>query len=281
MTETCEFRVVEEFAPKLFAPTEGKRLGDSVRQVEVATNDPRFDAIGRLQKETRERTDRSFFYGWILRRRYSKAEKEAAALFKLKVTSTFEPAGEECGTKYDESTACPRCGAGARQTTPLYLPEKRIPKSKDISRTIAGEIVVSRRVVELFTRHGITGAELSPVRSSPSSSAESKDWFQLTVRSTNAEVAAPTRVGIDPFDDDEKGECRCPLGDLIGLNVLSEVSIKSASRDDADIISTRQFVGMRRGLLRPERIILVSQKVRQMIESEKLKGVEIEVAHVA
>lgn len=281
MTETCEFRIVEEFAPKLFAPAEGKRLGDSVRQVEVSTNDPRFDSIGRLQRETREKTDRSFFYGWILRRRYSKAEKDAAALFKLKVTSTFEPAGEECGTNYDESTACPRCGAGARQTTLLCLPEKRIPKSKDISRTIAGEIVVSRRVVELFARHGITGAKLSPLRSSPSSSAESKEWFQLKVPNANAEIIAPTRVGIDPFDDDAKGEYRCPLGDLIGLNVLSEVFIKSTSLGDVDIICTRQFVGARRGLLRPEQIILVSPKVRRLIESERLKGVEIEVAHLA
>jgi len=280
MKETCEFRVVEEFAPQLFEASEGKRLGDSVRQVEIATNDSRFNAIGRLQFETRAKTDRSFFYGWILRRRYSKAELEDAALFRLKLTSTFEPAGEECGTKYDESTACPRCGAGAKQTTPLYLPEKRMPKSKDVSRTIAGEIVVSRRVAELFARHEITGAELLPVRSNPSSSAESKDWFQLTVPKADAEISAPTRLGIDPFDDDEKGECRCPLGDLIGLNLLSEVSIKSTSRGNADIISSRQFVGVRRGLLRPERIILVSPKVRRLIESEKLKGVEIEVAHL-
>jgi len=281
MRETCEFRVVEEFAPKLFTSTEGKRLGDSVRQVEIATDDPRFDAIGRLQEETRAKTNRSFFYGWILRRRYSKVELEEATLFRLKVTSTFEPAGEECGTTYDESMACPRCGAGARQTSPLFLDMKRIPKSKDVSRTIAGEIVVSRRVAELFARHGITGAELLPVRSSPSSSAESKDWFQLTLPKATAEIVAPTRVGIDPFDDDAKGECRCPLGDLIGLNLLSEVFIKSASRGDVDLVCTRQFIGTRRGLLRPERIILVSPKVRRLIESEKLKGVDIEVAHLA
>lgn len=280
MRETCEFRVVEEFAPRLFEASEGKRLGDSVRKIEIATDDPRFETIGRLQSETRAKTDRSFFYGWILRRRYSKAELEAATLFHLKVTSMFEPAGEECGTKYDETTACPRCGAGAKQSTPLYLPEKRIPKSKDVSRTIAGEIVVSRQVGELFARHGITGAELLPIRSKGASSVESKDWFQLIVQNSEAEVIAPTRVGIDPFDDDEKGECRCPLGDLIGLNLLSEVSIKSASRDDVDIISTRQFVGTRRGLLRPERIILVSPKLRRLIESEKLRGLEVEVAHL-
>ncbi len=280
MREIAEFRIPEQHAKSFLDSTEGLSLGGSVRKLELDTRSSRFSEIGLYDMQLR-RQGRSFFTACVIRRRYSKTELEAATLFHLKVTSTFEPAGEECGTKYDQTTACPRCGAGARQTTSLCLPEKRIPKSKDVSRTIAGEIVVSRRVVELFVRHEITGAELLPIRSNSSSSAESKDWFQLKVPNANAEIVAPTRVGIDPFDDDTKGECRCPLDDLIGLNLLSEVSIESSSRGDDDIISTRQFVGTRRGLLRPERIILVSPKVRRLIESEKLKGVEIEVAHLA
>jgi hypothetical protein len=195
MTEIAELRVVEEFFSKLFAEEEGKKLGgladlvpNTIRKIELHTNDPRFERVGERQREIRATTNNSFFHGWSIRRRYSKMELASATCFHLHVTSTFEPAGEECGTKYDESTACPRCGAGARQTTPLCLPEKQIPKSKDVCRTIAGEIVVSRRAVELFARHGITGAELSPVRSSPSSSAESKDWFQLIVPNANAEI---------------------------------------------------------------------------------------------
>ena len=282
MTEFFELRVVEDFAHHLFRPDEGKKLGSGiVRLVKLDGNDPRLPKIGHLQKNLRQEQNRSFFYGWEIIRKYSKRELEAAALFQLKVTSTFEPAGEECGTIYDESTACPRCGAGAKQTTPLFLPEKRIPKNKDVCRTIAGEIVVSRRFAELFARHGITGAELLPVRSKGPSSAESKEWFQLAVQAPEAEISAPTRVGIDPFDDDDKGECRCPLGDLIGLNLLSEITITSASRGSADIIRTRQFIGTRRGLLRPEQLILISPKLAKLIESEKLKGCGIEVAHLA
>jgi hypothetical protein len=272
--------VLEEFAWKLFGDDEGKRLGDSVRQVVLGTDDPRFAAIGRLEAETKAETGRSFFYGWDICRSYSKAELEGAALFKAWVTSTFEPAGEECGTTYAEETACPQCGAGARQTSSLYLAIRRIPKNKDICRTIAGEIVVSRRVKELFTRHGITGAELAPIGSSPSSSARSKEWFQLTVPDATAEIVAPNRVGVDPFDDDAEGKYRCESGDLIGLNLLSEVSIDAASRGDADLICTRQFIGNRQGLLRPERVLLVSPKLGRLIWSEKLKGVELEVVHV-
>ena len=105
-------------------------------------------------------------------------------------------------------------------------------------------------------------------------------WHQLVVTSNTAEIVAPMRVGIDPFDDDPKGECRCPLGDLIGLNLLSEVSISAASRGDADIVCSRQFIGVRRGLLRPRRVILISPKFWKLIESENLKGVDIEIARV-
>jgi hypothetical protein len=280
MKETCEFRINEEFAPRLFKAEEGKRLGDSVRRIELATDDPRFDSIGRLDLEIRRRTKLAFFYGWILKRSYSASELRNAACFQLLFKSTFEPAGEECGTEYDETTACPRCSAGAKQITPLFLPEKRIPKGKDVCRTIAGEVVVSRRVAELFARHGITGAELRPVGSTRASSAESKEWFQLMVEGPEVEISAPTRVGINPFDADEEGRCRCPLGDLIGLTLLSEISIASASRGSADIVRTRQFTGVRRGLLRPEQLILISPKLAKLIESEKLKGCEVEVAHL-
>jgi hypothetical protein len=265
----------------LFTEREGKRLGSSVRKVEIETNDPRYEQVGRLQFELRAKQGKPFFYGWELRRQYTKAELVTADLFSLRVTAVFEPAGEERGTKYDESSSCPNCAAGAKQIGPLILDVKRIPKGKDIAKTIAGEIVVSRRVVELLEQHGITGVAPNPVRMSAASSAESKDWFQLIVRSADAEIAAPTRVGNNPFDDDPQDEGRCSLGDLLGLNLLSEVTIRAMTRGDADFVSTRQFIGVRRGLLRPERVILISPKVWKLIESEKLKGVEVEIARLA
>ena len=280
MQELVEFRVVEEFAPKLFSDNEGKRLG-SVRKIELATNDPRFERIGELQRETRAVTGRSFFYGWALRRQYSKAELAGASCFSLSVTSIFEPAGEERGTKYDESSGCPNCGAGAKQISSLSIDVKRIPKGKDIAKTIAGEIVVSRRLVELFERHHVTGVALNPVRLNAASSAESNDWFQLSAQSADAEIVPPTRIGIDPFDDDGSGECRCPLGDLLGLNLLSEVTIRATPRNNYDFASSRQFIGARRELLRPERIILISPKVWKLIESEKLKGASVDIARLA
>jgi hypothetical protein len=279
MREIIEFRIPEEHAARFLRPDEGISLGGSVRKYELETSDPRFRQLGQFDRELKAQ-GRAFFTAWTQRRHYSKGELDTAELFRLKVRSVFEPAGEECGTKYVESTACSKCGAGAKQMSDLILDWKQIPKSKDISRNIAGEIVVSARFVELFRQQGITGAEFRAVRQDPPPSAKSKDWFQLTVQSSEAEIVPPTRAGVDPFDDDAKGECRCPQGDLIGLTLLSEVSVKSATRGHADIVCTRQFIGARRGLLRPERIILVSGKVRLLLESEKLKGWEIEIAHL-
>ncbi len=280
MREIVEFRVGERFSSLLFSDKEGKKLGEDVRKIEINTNDVRFSRIGELQDQLRHEKDEPFFYGWDIRRQYSAAELRAATLLHWKIWSVFEPAGEECGTVYDESTACPRCGAGAAQVGPLILELKRIPKSKDFSRTIAGEIVVSKRGGDLFVRNGLDGVKLTPVRDSRAPDTESKDWFQLQSEDACAEIVPPTRAGIGPFDDDERGKCRCALGDVIGLNLLSEVSISSESRGDADFIASRQFVGVRRGLLRPERIMLISPKVWGLISSEKLKGSGIEVAHV-
>lgn len=280
MREIAELRVDEAFAPMLFEPDEGKRLGDSVRKVELETSAPRFKQIGELQRDLRRSVGKPFFYGWGLRRKYTKHELASAALLQLKVTVVFEPAGEECGTKYDESTACSRCGAGGKQAGPLFLDVKRIPKGKDFAKTIAGEVVISRRASELFIQHGVTGVAFHPVRTKGARSLELPDWSQLVIHSADADIVPPTRAGIDPFNDDPKGEHRCAEGDTIGLNLLSEVSVDAASRGQGDIAASRQFVGVRRGSLRPERVILISQKVRQLIDAEKLKGCEIEVAHL-
>jgi hypothetical protein len=105
-------------------------------------------------------------------------------------------------------------------------------------------------------------------------------WYQLTVMSAQADIVPPTRVANDPFDDDPGDEHRCPRGHLIGLNILSEVSIRAAARDASDFVSSRQYVGVRRGLLRPRRIILVSPRARTLLSSEGVRGASFEVAHL-
>ena len=106
-------------------------------------------------------------------------------------------------------------------------------------------------------------------------------WYQVVILSANADLIAPTRTGNGPFDSDEKNECRCAQGDLIGLNLLSEVSALASSQDRPDIFNSRQFVGVRRGLLRPSRITFISQRFRKLLIQEHITGHKVEVAHIA
>jgi hypothetical protein len=239
--------------------------------------------IGEIDREFKRHNIGSFFYGWSVVRKYSKEELAFAKLFQLIINSSayFEPAGEACGTVYDDDSACDVCAAGGSQIGSLYLDISRIPRHKDIAKTIAGEVVMSQRLVDLLVDRHITGADYPLVRRRKTTNMLLAGWYQLDIRPPNVEIVQPTRVGITPFDDDPEGEYRCTRGDTIGFNLLSEITISTASRGDKDIVATRQFIGHRAGVLRPEKAILVSPKVRHMFEENKIKGCRFEVAHLA
>jgi hypothetical protein len=343
MQETFEFRVVEDFANRLFSDDEGRMLASGqIRVIRMASSDARIPLVGKLQAEIRRDYDRSFFHGWNIDRQYSETELASAKAFRLWPTRSFEPSGESCGTIYDEVTACPNCGAGATQVSGLRLDLRKVPKGSDIARTIAGEIIVSQHLAEFLTDGEFKGIELRPVRHKARYEDDSLDlealpsgrkvldkaeaagaphptgrfwvwlnrsknlelyervreewvarkqkkrrsksraapvWHQLIATAT-VDIVAPTRVGIDPFDDDTRGECRCPLGDTIGLNVLSEVWLSRRQFLNCDIARTTQFVGIRRGVLRPEPLLIISPRLQRALEENKVKGVHIDVAHL-
>src|SRR6266705_2774563 len=138
MKETLELRVLEEHADLLFSPDEGKHLGSGVRLIVLPSSDSRLPQIVKLQRQLRR--SRSFFFtAWSYSRKYSAQELASAECSRLTVTAVFEPAGEDCGTVYDESATCPYvfktgeftlpgrqaikyqdwCGVGARQVSDL------------------------------------------------------------------------------------------------------------------------------------------------------------------
>ena len=51
-------------------------------------------------------------------------------------------------------------------------------------------------------------------------------------------------------------------------------------RGVSDIVCTRQFIGARRGVLRPRRIILISPKFLRLLQAENVKGAKCEVVHL-
>jgi len=299
MREEIDLRIPEENAQGHLPDEAGERLGDSVRRIQVAMTDPLVEHLRQLDREFRARGD-VFFTGWNIQRRYSRRELEEAELLHVWPKTVFEPAGEECGTVYDETAACDHvfepesevdvcgfrdripastCGAGARQVTPLHLDVRRIPRKVDFAQTIAGEVVASLRVREVFLDRGLVGVEFDPVRQANAGGAPSPEYFQLNVIGAPVELAAATRAGGHLFD--ETGYGRCPRGHVVGLNLLSEVYVQQRSLGAADVMVTKQMVGVRRGLLRPRPMLLFSPCAWRAIEEAKLKGLIVEVAHAS
>ncbi len=299
MRETIELRVAEEFAHLLFGETEGLRLSDIVRKVTLSISDPRCQRVGELQRRLSLERNKAFFFFSIIRRCYTMAELRRTELFSVEWTSTFEPAGEECGTVYDDAVACHHtyfpetttlmsgagnvtigpytCGVGARQLTPLILDGRRIPRGKDFARTIASEEIVSERAKGVLEGVGITGVAFEPVRYR-GLRPKLDQWYRMVARSEPAEIVAPTVAGAGPFDLDDSDTYRCPHGHSIGVSLVSELSIERPSVG-SDVIRTRQCVGARVGLLRPREILIVSQKVRKAVIESGLKGWRFEVVH--
>jgi hypothetical protein len=104
-------------------------------------------------------------------------------------------------------------------------------------------------------------------------------WYQLVVNSPAVELSPLTRAGEDPFDENSTG--RCSRGHVAGLNLLSEVTVTRASLPEADVMETTQMIGVRRGLLRPRPVLLLSSKAWKAFEAAKIKGATVEVARLS
>jgi hypothetical protein len=103
----------------------------------------------------------------------------------------------------------------------------------------------------------------------------SPHWYQLLVTSNPVELASSTWVGTSPFDNDLESHQRCPLelGDhVLGLNLLSQVSLPSSEWDGTDFVRSRGYVGVRRGLFTPRPLFFVSARLRELFLQNSVKG---------
>jgi hypothetical protein len=280
MTELVELRVFDEYANLVFDRHEGQLLESGIRKVVIRSDDPRVPDIVRIHEGLREE-HKFLFAGSRIIRKYSDAELESAEILVLLISSVFEPAGEECGTIYDEQNSCPICGAGAQQLSELSLDLAKIPKSKDCAASIAAvERVVSQRFADLSREQELTGIKFSAVRPCAKfrrrTPFRTMNWYQLLVSSQPVDIAPTTRIGKIPFWELSP---KCPLGHFTGRWPLSEINVNRSSWDGSDFFQSKQMFGVRRGLLRPFPVLFASQRSYAVLKNYKLKGVEFEVAH--
>jgi hypothetical protein len=222
-------------------------------------------------------------------RKYTKRELENAEILRLIIAATFEPAGEEVGTVYDYSKACPKCGAGRIQKSELILDLRKIRRccgesydSKyDIAKTISyDEWVVSERFKRIVEENQITGCEFLPVRHYSKRAKNLPTVYQLKVTSSVGETAEQTKFGKNPFDLDPEGKFRCPEHNVSGLNIVSELYIKRENWDGSDIAITRNLIGGGAANAYPMPLIIISQKLYRLLKENKMKGFKVEVAHL-
>jgi hypothetical protein len=274
MRETIELNISSDKAAPFLPPEVGEDRG-LTRRLVLPSNDPLLERIREHEHAWQRRGSTMLTYLEI-HREYTPKELRQAELLWLRVRPFFEPTGEDCGTAYDETKACPKCGFGARQVGPLHLELKRIPK-RDIARTLGGEIVVSARLAEELKAAGIRGQELGPVVSRQGKPAP--DWYQLLLLECQVELAPQTRGGADFFVP-EPDAARCPEGHVVGFDVLSELYVQRSSVGEADWLCTRQAVGPRLGAYRPLPLLLISQRLYQFLSARKVKRFDVEVAHL-
>ncbi|WP_157138722.1 hypothetical protein [Asticcacaulis biprosthecium] len=266
-------RLVKDILPIGF----GKILGDNefaIRVVEITRSDPYFEL---LQKRYRN-GEEFILTSWSVKRNYTKQEIGAARLFRVRLGTPFEPCGEDCGTEYEEATGCRVCGAGAEHRGPLYLRESNLPRT-DIGHSIADEIVVRRGFAECFWRYNLTGPTFNPIYQK-SNKAIIEGWFEVADLPRLANIVEPTNVFNNPLMTlPDMGQI-CPVGDTIGLNLVSEVYVDVDLEQAPSFFATKQFTGVRRGMLRETPVYLAKPDFFDFVKKEDIRGLSFEIAHL-
>jgi len=259
VVEWLELRVSEAHAGKVFAPNEGEQFG-SVRRVRLRTDDPRLERVEYWQRTL---SNPPFLFGWDYIRRYGRAEMVGARAFLIERLATFEPEGESCGTTYDGRDACV-CGVPRRQVGPLRLRVSRIPRGVHLARTIADEVVISVELLSHLKDKGIS-LETAPIFA-PNGANPEPSWEQLVTSGGDLDISSATRIGNGPFDADAAGQYKCPAGCVLGLNLLSELVLAREGLGGRHLVFTRQYVGVRRGVLVPRPLIVISPRFRSVLD---------------
>ena len=109
------------------------------------------------------------------------------------------------GTSYDDSHACPQCGAGLVQTSPFVVRKTELRKSY-LATGVADDLLLHESVAGVVTSAGMRGMNLRPVLD-PSGAAI--PWFQVVVETTMPPMLASSRGMIRGRTGLERPCARC------------------------------------------------------------------------
>lgn len=266
--------------PKATRPI-GKHVIEGTKCVEtrVPADSPEFREISTFVDTKRKQGEKDYKFFPIASylRKYTKDELRSAEVLTLNISSFFEPSGEECGTIYE--TQCQECNKG-RQVSDLILDLRRAPQQKDMGQTIAWvEWIVSSRFVRIFHEWNLRGAEFRPVFEFKNPTKRSKDWYQLWIVGKAGKLSKETKLGRDAFSPSEI-DWRCRLGHSVVTGFPSEIYLHRREFDGSDIAITGDLFGQGRNLLRPAPLIVISSRLYQLLDENKIKGFSCEIARL-
>ena len=104
-------------------------------------------------------------------------------------------------------------------------------------------------------------------------------WYQLIITSPALRLSATTRFGSQPFDLGESREDVCPMGDTLGMGLISPAYIRHEQVVEHDFMRTAECSGTRRGILVPHPEILISPRAFRLLREHRIKGFEADVAY--
>jgi hypothetical protein len=283
-----DLRISEYWAERRLGPNVGKPLihtpgmPTSTRQVIVDADDPLVEEI-KQKVLASERRGESLFCFVNMDYEYDANELAAAALLQFSPTALVRTYGERHGTEYDDTIACPKCGAGRVQRSPLVMDPRYLKKKrKDFLVTItADEWIVSAKLAKLLQELAGDDCTLEPIRDLRGD--EMGDWFQLKVPRVFGSAVPPTKFGLDYFHpEDPKGEYVCPQHHLSGLNVLSELYMTPQDGTVAlpPLSISENRVGRKAGWIVPAPFLLATRALADALLENSIRGFGLDVAHV-
>ncbi len=238
-------------------------LYHEVRKIVISSEDAFFPKLAKLCKKYRISSVQ-------VSREYSEDEIAGAEAFQMIITKGIETDGEECGTEYVRSNICPYCGVGIKQVLNLKIKHNKLPKKEYWVRTYKDEFLVSRGIADTVRKPGYSGIDFMPVENCGGEIIA--DWFQPIFKSRVRIDIEKTEFGLSSFYIGKPKERICPLGHTLGTNLLSELHLKHQERlDDFSITNECKGSGP---------MIVISPRVRELFEKNKVNGVTFEIAHI-
>ena len=128
--------------------------------------------------------------------------------------------------------------------------------------TISYEVIISRSLLDALDTQGIRDIPTGLVFSR---SNELADWRQLLTGEGDLEIGSDTVAGNGPFDREVDWRYTCPGGCVAGLNLLSELTLAGRGLNGRDLGFTRVLFGVRRGVLVPKPVIVISPEFRAVL----------------